>query len=62
MARYETLPPENFLGLNPEHSDYDRSAALILPIPYEATVSYGQGAREGPRAFIEGRQPKFTGR
>jgi agmatinase len=52
MARYETLPPENFLGLDPEHSDYDRSAALILPIPYEATVSYGQGAREGPRAII----------
>ncbi|HWQ11769.1 MAG TPA: agmatinase [Roseiflexaceae bacterium] len=49
---YETLPPENFLGLDEEHSAYEASAALVLPIPYEATVSYGQGAREGPRAII----------
>ena len=53
MPVYETLPPYNFLGLDAEHSGYDRSAALILPIPYEATVSFGQGAREGPRAILE---------
>src|SRR5262249_34724422 len=52
MANYETLPPNNFLGLDEEHSAYDRSAALILPIPYEGTVSYGQGTREGPRAIL----------
>jgi agmatinase len=52
MAAYETLAPDNFLGLDDEYSDYDRSAALLLPIPYEATVSYGQGTREGPRAII----------
>lgn len=52
MATYETLAPDNFLGLDEAHSSYERSAALILPIPYEATVSYGQGAREGPRAII----------
>jgi agmatinase len=52
VAPYETLPPENFLGLDEEHSAYAASAALILPIPYESTVSYGQGAREGPRAII----------
>jgi agmatinase len=52
MATYETLPPNNFLGLDDEHSAYDTSAALILPIPYEGTVSYGQGTREGPRAII----------
>jgi len=56
MPLYETLPPGNFLGLDDEHSAYDRSAALILPIPYEATVSYGQGAREGPRAIIHASQ------
>ena len=50
---YETLPPDNFLGLDAEHSAYERSAALILPIPYEGTVSYGQGTREGPRAILE---------
>jgi agmatinase len=52
MSAYETLPPNNFLGLDEEHSGYERSAALILPIPYEGTVSYGQGTREGPRAII----------
>ena len=52
MARYETLPPDNFLGLDAEYSDYDKSAVAILPIPYESTVSYGQGTREGPRAII----------
>src|SRR3712207_654220 len=53
MSVYETLPPNNFLGLDDEHSGYERSAALILPIPYEGTVSYGQGTREGPRAILE---------
>ena len=63
MPGYETLPPNNFLGLEESHSAYERSAAVILPIPYEGTVSYGQGTREGPRAIIhaarycEDRQP-----
>ncbi|HMO56061.1 MAG TPA: agmatinase [Roseiflexaceae bacterium] len=52
MPSYELLPPDNFLGLDDEFSSYDQSAALILPIPYEATVSYGQGTREGPRALL----------
>src|SRR5512145_2732722 len=52
MQTYETLPPDNFLGLDAEYSDYERSAALILPFPYEVTVSYGQGTREGPRAIL----------
>src|SRR6185436_11205184 len=52
MPIYQTLPSNNFLGLDEEHSGYERSAALILPIPYEGTVSYGQGTREGPRAII----------
>jgi agmatinase len=56
MTSYETLPPNNFLGLDEAHSAYDRSAALILPIPYEGTVSYGQGTREGPRAVIHASQ------
>ena len=56
MPSYETLPPNNFLGLDEEHSGYEHSAALILPIPYEGTVSYGQGTREGPRAIIHASQ------
>jgi agmatinase len=56
MPSYETLPPNNFLGLDEEHSGYEHSATLILPIPYEGTVSYGQGTREGPRAIIHASQ------
>jgi agmatinase len=56
MSGYEILPPDNFLGLDDEHSAYARSAALVLPIPYEGTVSYGQGTREGPRAIIHASQ------
>ncbi|GAB4113990.1 MAG: agmatinase [Roseiflexaceae bacterium] len=53
MSTYETLPPNNFLGLPPEASTYEQSAVLILPIPYESTVSYGQGTRNGPAAILE---------
>ncbi len=52
MSHIEYLAPDTFLGLGPEYSAYEGSAAVILPIPYEATVSFGQGTREGPRAII----------
>jgi agmatinase len=43
----------DFLGL-PEHSAaYDAAHVLLLPIPYEATVSYGHGTANGPDAIIE---------
>ncbi len=53
MAGYEFLPPDNFLGLAPEATDYASSRAVVLPIPYEATVSYGGGTRFGPRAILQ---------
>lgn len=49
---FEFLPPLNFLGLSPEHSDRARSQVLLLPVPYELTTSYGQGTRNGPRALL----------
>lgn len=45
--------PRNFLGLPPENSDLKKSAVVILPVPYEATTSYGGGTRKGPAAIIE---------
>lgn len=45
--------PRNFLGLDPEDCDPRRAAVLILPVPYEATVSYGGGTRHGPQAIID---------
>jgi len=46
-------PPPNFLGLPPDRSDWAGSQALIFPIPYEASTSYGGGTKAGPRAILE---------
>lgn len=52
MSHYEYATPENFLGLEGDLASYDTAKVVVLPIPYEATVSFGQGARGGPRAII----------
>lgn len=46
------LYPWNFLALEDSISNYEFSKAVILPIPYESTVSYGAGTRGGPGAII----------
>ena len=43
----------NFLGLPSSLSDWDTAGVAILPVPYDATASYGAGARFGPRAIID---------
>lgn len=45
--------PRNFLGLDPADADPRRAAVAILPVPYEATVSYGGGTRQGPQAIVD---------
>ncbi len=45
-------PPENFLGLPAEHAAFGTAGVVILPVPYEATVSYMGGTRFGPRALL----------
>lgn len=45
--------PHNFLGLDEDASDFERSKVVILPVPYESTVSYGGGTGNGPAAIIE---------
>jgi agmatinase len=46
--------PANFLGL-PEGDApaLERAGVVILPVPYEATVSYMGGTRFGPRRILE---------
>jgi agmatinase len=39
-----------FLGM--QNPPYEESKFLILPIPYEATVSFGRGTRFGPEGII----------
>ncbi len=48
--------PDNFLGLPPPHNAYDAARFAVLPIPYDATTSFGVGTREGPRAIITASQ------
>ena len=49
---FEFLPEANFLGLDAEHSAWETSQVVVLPVPYELTTSYGQGTRQGPRALL----------
>jgi len=48
--------PDNFLGLEAEYSAFDRARVLVLPIPFEATVSYGGGTVAGPEAILHASQ------
>ena len=48
--------PDNFLGLEARYSDFARARFAVLPIPYDATTSFGVGARDGPRAIITASQ------
>ncbi len=48
--------PDNFLGLDERASDYSSARFAILPIPYDATTTYGTGTRDGPRAIITASQ------
>ena len=43
----------NFLGIGKEFSSFDRSRIVILPVPYEHTVSYGGGTQHGPEAILD---------
>lgn len=52
LAPLPWAPPTNFLGLPDEHARLEESAVVILPVPYEATVSYMGGTRFGPRALL----------
>jgi agmatinase len=39
--------------LDEESSDFARARAVILPVPYESTTSYGGGTSAGPGAILE---------
>ncbi len=45
-------PPDNFLALDEGVSSFDDARVLILPVPLEATVSWGGGTAGGPAAII----------
>jgi len=43
---------ENFLGLPAELAQLESAGVLLLPVPYEATVSWMSGTKDGPRAIM----------
>ncbi|HIJ98850.1 TPA: agmatinase [archaeon] len=45
--------PDNFLGIEPELSNFEKSRVVVASAPYEKTVTYGKGTSKGPRAIIE---------
>ncbi len=50
-------PQRGYLGdIEREFSDFEKSRVLILPVPYEATTTYGKGTKEGPRTIIAASQ------
>ena len=53
MTEDERFFHRNFAWLPPEHSDYERSRVVILPVPYDSTASGWVGSREGPAAIID---------
>ncbi len=44
--------PHNFLGLDEKDSGLENSKVVILPVPYERTVSFGRGTSKGPHSII----------
>lgn len=51
-----TSIPDNFLGLPVELCDEKSAKFAIVPVGYEATVSYGGGTAAGPGAIIAASQ------
>ena len=47
---------DNFLALEDPHGTFDGARVLILPVPLEATVTWGGGTAAGPRAIIDASQ------
>jgi agmatinase len=53
MKKEKFTIPHNFGALPFKHSQHDKARAVIIPFPYEQTVSYKTGTKDGPRAIIE---------
>lgn len=42
----------NFLGLPAELSDPGKASVVVIPVPFEASSTYGSGSVEGPAAIL----------
>lgn len=53
MADDRFYPQANFASLDDAYCSSERSRVVVLPVPYDSTVSARAGTRDGPRAIIE---------
>ena len=53
MRRELFSAPQNFAGISPPYSDLGNSRVVVLPVPYDSTTEWRNGARDGPRAIID---------
>lgn len=44
---------DNYMGHGTDAASWEEARVVVLPVPYEATTSYGPGTRSGPEAIIE---------
>lgn len=54
MPYQKEIVPNNFCGI--ENQSLTKAKVVILPVPYEGTVSYGSGTAKGPDAIIQASQ------
>ncbi|HEX5368002.1 MAG TPA: agmatinase [Dehalococcoidia bacterium] len=45
-------PPKSFCCPPFPYAEYDRARVVVLPVPYDSTVTARAGARDGPEAMI----------
>ena len=50
MELLNPMPPYNLFGIFGH--EYDKAKFVVLPIPYDHTVTYKAGTRDGPQAII----------
>jgi agmatinase len=60
MSDPRFFPPRNFLGIPDDHSRRETSRVVVLPVPYDSTVTAQVGARGGPRAIIDASEDMET--
>ncbi|MBZ0189499.1 MAG: agmatinase [Candidatus Obscuribacterales bacterium] len=56
IVKKEAEKYPEFLGLPKKFSAKGTARACIVPVPYEATTSYGKGTANGPKAILEASQ------
>ncbi len=49
---YHPAVPYNFGGLEGDEHTFERARAVVLPVPFERTTSYGAGTKAGPGEII----------